>query len=83
VKARSWGLEVTKVSRRLEAECPGFAEETTVLRSIGLTVLATVVAMLSLGCARGGVSPTAPAGDQIYLAKPMLAPAGIISSDSR
>jgi hypothetical protein len=51
------------------------------LKSIGLTVLATAVAVLSLGCMRGLVSPTAPAGDQIYMAKPLSVPTGIISSD--
>jgi len=48
------------------------------LRCIGLTALATAVAVLTLGCVRG---PT-PVEDQIYMAKPMSAPAGIISSES-
>jgi hypothetical protein len=50
---------------------------------MGLTVLVMAVAVLSLGCMRGLVSPTAPAGDQIYMAKPLSVPAGIISSDCR
>ena len=41
------------------------------LKSIGLTSLATAVAVLTLGCVRGIVSPTAPVQDQIYMAKPM------------
>jgi len=48
------------------------------LRCIGLTALATAVAVLTLGCVRG---PT-PVEDQIYMAKPMSAPAGIISSEA-
>jgi hypothetical protein len=48
------------------------------LRCIGLTALATAVAVLTLGCVRG---PT-PVEDQIYMANPMSAPAGIISSES-
>jgi hypothetical protein len=52
------------------------------LKSIGLIVLATAVAVLTLGCVRGLVSPTAPAQDQIYIAKPMSVPAGIISSEA-
>jgi hypothetical protein len=56
-------------------------EETTMLKCIGLTALATAVTVLSLGCVRGVVSPTAPVADQIYLAKPMPVPAGMISSE--
>jgi hypothetical protein len=52
------------------------------LKRIGLTALATAVAVLTLGCVRGPLSPTAPVQDQIYLAKPMSAPAGIISSEA-
>ena len=52
------------------------------LKSIGLTALATAVAVLTLGCVRGIVSPTAPVQDQIYMAKPMSAPAGIISREA-
>ena len=52
------------------------------LKCIGLTALATAVAVLSLGCVRGLESPTAPAADQIYMAKPMSVPAGIISSEA-
>jgi hypothetical protein len=48
----------------------------------GPIALATVVAVLSLGCVRGLGSPTAPAADLIYMAKPMSAPAGIISSET-
>ena len=51
------------------------------LKCIGLTALATTVAVLALGCVRGIVSPTAPARDQIYRAQPMSAPAGIGSSE--
>ena len=36
------------------------------LKSIGLTALTTAVAVLTLGCAGGIVSPTAPIQDQIY-----------------
>jgi hypothetical protein len=50
------------------------------LKRIGLTALATAVAVLTLGCVRGPLSPTAPVQDQIYLAKPMSAP--IISSEA-
>jgi hypothetical protein len=39
------------------------------LKCIGLTALATAVAVLTLGCVRGIVSPTAPVQDQIYMAK--------------
>jgi len=60
----------------------GIAEETTMLKCIGLTALATAVAVLTLGCVRGIVSPTAPVQDQIYMAKPMSAPAGIISREA-
>ena len=52
------------------------------LKCIGLTVLATAMAVLTLGCMRGLVSPTAPVPDQIYMATPMSAPAGIISSEA-
>lgn len=52
------------------------------LKCIGLTALATAVAVLTLGCVRGLESPAAPAADQIYIAKPMSAPAGIISSET-
>lgn len=48
----------------------------------GPIVLATAVAVLSVGCVRGLGSPTAPAADLIYMAKPMSAPAGIISSET-
>ena len=48
----------------------------------GPIVLATAVAVLTLGCVRGLGSPTAPAADLIYMAKPMSAPAGIISSET-
>jgi hypothetical protein len=48
------------------------------LKGIGLTALATAAAVLTLGCVRGLVSPTAPVQDQIYMTKPMSAPAGII-----
>ena len=51
------------------------------LKCIGLTALATAVAVLTLGCV-GIVSPTAPVQDQIYMAKPMSAPAGIISREA-
>jgi len=70
------------VHRPPEASGQDFAKEATMLKSIGLTVLVTAVAVLSLGCVRGLVSPTAPAADQIYMATPMPAPAaGIISRD--
>jgi hypothetical protein len=52
------------------------------LKCIGLTALATAVAVLTLGCVQGLVSPTAPLQDQIYMAKPMSTPAGIISSEA-
>jgi hypothetical protein len=52
------------------------------LKGIGLTALATAVAVLTLGCVRGIVSPTAPVQDQIYMAKPMSAPAGIMSREA-
>ena len=52
------------------------------LKGIGLTALATAAAVLTLGCVRGLVSPTAPVQDQIYMTKPMSAPAGIISSEA-
>ena len=52
------------------------------LKRIGLTALATAVTVLTLGCVRGVVSPTAPAADQIYMAKSMPVPAGIISSEA-
>jgi hypothetical protein len=60
----------------------GFAKETTMLKCIGLTAIATAVAVLTLGCVGGSVSPTAPVQDQIYMAKPMSAPAGIISREA-
>ena len=53
------------------------------LKCIGLTAIATAVTVLTLGCVRGVVSPTAPAADQIYIAKPMPVPAGIISSEAK
>ena len=52
------------------------------LKCIGLTALATAAAVLTLGCVRGIVSPAAPVRDQIYMAKPMSAPAGISSSEA-
>jgi hypothetical protein len=52
------------------------------LKCIGLTALATAVAVLTLGCVQGMVSPTAPVQDQVYMAKPMSAPAGIISREA-
>jgi hypothetical protein len=48
----------------------------------GPIVLATVVAVLTLGCVRGPGSPTAPAADLIYMARPMSAPARITSSET-
>jgi hypothetical protein len=48
----------------------------------GPIALATAVAVLTIGCVRGLGSPPAPAADQIYMAKPMSAPAGIISSET-
>src|SRR5437879_13828013 len=51
------------------------------LKRIGLTALAIAVAVLTLGCVRGLVSPTAPVGDQIYMAKPVSVPAGLSSSE--
>jgi len=48
----------------------------------GPIALATAVAMVTLGCVRGLGSPTAPASDQMYMAKPMSAPAGMISSET-
>ena len=48
------------------------------LKCIGLTALATAVAVLTLGCVGG----PAPVKDQIYMAKPMSVPAGIISSEA-
>jgi hypothetical protein len=70
-----------EAERLLEGECPGFAKETTMLKCIGLTALATAVAVLTLGCVRGLGSPTAPAADQIYMAKPMSPPAVFSSSE--
>jgi hypothetical protein len=52
------------------------------LKCIALTALATAVAVLTLGCVRGLGSPTAPAADQIYMAKPMSPRAEIISSEA-
>ena len=52
------------------------------LKCIGLTALATAVAVLTLGCVRGLGSPTGPAADQIYMAKPMSAPGGFSSSEA-
>jgi hypothetical protein len=52
------------------------------LKGIGLTALAAAAAVLTLGCVRGLVSPTAPVQDQIYMTKPMSAPAGIMSSEA-
>lgn len=52
------------------------------LKCIGLTALVTAMAVLTLGCMRGLVSPTAPVQDQIYMATPVSAPAGIISSEA-
>jgi hypothetical protein len=57
-------------------------EETTMLKCMWLTALATAVTVLTLGCVRGVVSPTAPVADQIYMAKPMPVPAGLISSEA-
>src|SRR5438105_14105345 len=50
------------------------------LKCIGLTALAIAVAVLTLGCVRGLVPPTAPLADQIYMAKPVSVPAEPISS---
>ena len=52
------------------------------LKCIGLIALATAMAILTHGRVGGIVSPTAPVPDQIYMAKPMSAPAGIISSEA-
>src|SRR4030095_6592456 len=52
------------------------------LKGIGLTALATAAAGLALRCVRGLGAPTAPVQDQIYMTKPMSAPAGIISSEA-
>jgi hypothetical protein len=60
----------------------GIRKETTMRKSIGVTALATAVVVLTLGCVRGLVSPTAPIQDQIYIAKPMSTPPGIISSEA-
>jgi hypothetical protein len=54
------------VERLSPGECLGFAKETTMLKCIGLTALVTAV-VLTLGCAGGIVSPTAPVQDQIYM----------------
>jgi hypothetical protein len=51
------------------------------LKCIGLTALATAVAVLTLGCVRGFAPPTVPVQDQIYIAKSMSAPGGIISRE--
>jgi len=51
------------------------------LKCIGLTALATVVAVLTLGCVRGHVSPIAPVEDQSYAARPVSVPTGIVSSE--
>ena len=48
----------------------------------GPIALATTVAVLTLGCVRGLGSPAAPAADLIYMATPMPAPAGIVSSET-
>jgi hypothetical protein len=50
------------------------------LKCIGLTALAIAVAVLTLGCVRGLVPPTAPLADQIYIAKPVSVPVELISS---
>ena len=50
------------------------------VKCIGLTAFVTAVTVLTPGCVRGVVSPTAPAADQIYMAKPM--PASIMSSEA-
>lgn len=52
------------------------------LKCIRLTTFATAVAVLTLGCVRGPLFPTAPVQDQIYMAKPMSAPAGSISCEA-
>ena len=51
------------------------------LKRIGLTALATAVAVLTLGCVRGPLSPTPAVEDQTYTAKPVSVPAGIISNE--
>jgi hypothetical protein len=63
-------------------ECPGFAKETTRVKCTGTLALATAVAVLTLRCVRGLGSPTPPAADQIYIAKPMSVPVGITSSET-
>jgi hypothetical protein len=70
------------VEGRPEGECPGFAEETTMVKCAGPLALATAVAVLALGCVRGLGSPTPPAADRIYIAKPMSAPVGLTSSET-
>jgi len=52
------------------------------VKSTGPLTFATVVAMLTLGCVRGLGSPTPPAADRIYIAKPMSVPVGITSSET-
>jgi len=53
------------------------SKEAAMLKRIGLTALVTVATVMTLGCARGPVSPTET---PTYAANP--APAGIISSDT-
>jgi hypothetical protein len=55
------------------------SKEAAMLKRIGLTALVTVATVMTLGCARGPVSPTET---PTYAGKPMSVPAGIISSDA-
>jgi hypothetical protein len=81
VKAGRCGLEVTRWKDDRTRSVRD-AKETTMGKCTGPIVLATAVAVLTLGCVRGLGSPTAPAADLIYMAKPMSAPADIISSET-
>src|SRR5438128_7502172 len=51
------------------------------LKWIGVTALVIAMAVMTLGCVRGLVAPTATVETQTETAKPVSVPAGIISSE--
>ncbi|PYN76204.1 MAG: hypothetical protein DMD96_26105 [Candidatus Rokuibacteriota bacterium] len=51
------------------------------LKWIGVTALVIAMAVMTLGCVRGLVAPTATVETQTEPAKPVSVPAGIISSE--
>src|SRR5437667_12772996 len=74
---RESGQGRSRTAQQRVSQVKAGSKEAAMLNRIGLTALVTAVTVVTLGCARGPVSPTET---PTYAVKPASVPAGVVSN---